>query len=46
MMKEFEKRLISSLILIPIAFFFIIQGSVWFIFFGNKLRMGKNDKKK
>jgi len=33
MVKEFEKRLLSSLILIPIAFFFIIQGSVFFIFF-------------
>tara|TARA_B100000035_G_C20945750_1_gene529636 strand:+ start:60 stop:692 length:633 start_codon:yes stop_codon:yes gene_type:complete len=32
-MKEFEKRLLSSLILIPIAIFFIIQGSVFFIFF-------------
>ena len=33
MLKEFEKRLLSSLILIPIAIFFIIQGSVFFIFF-------------
>ena len=33
MIKEFEKRLLSSLILIPIAIFFIIQGSVFFIFF-------------
>ena len=33
MIKEFEKRLFSSLILIPIAIFFIIQGSVFFIFF-------------
>ena len=33
MLKEFEKRLLSSLILIPIAVFFIIQGSVFFIFF-------------
>ena len=33
MIKEFEKRLLSSLILIPIAFFFIIQGSIFFIFF-------------
>jgi phosphatidate cytidylyltransferase len=33
MLKEFEKRLLSSLILIPIAFFFIIQGSVFFMFF-------------
>ena len=33
MIKEFEKRLLSSIILIPIAIFFIIQGSVYFIFF-------------
>ena len=33
MIKEFEKRLLSSLILIPIVVFFIIQGSVFFIFF-------------
>ncbi len=33
MLREFEKRLLSSLILIPIAIFFIIQGSVFFIFF-------------
>tara|TARA_A100001037_G_scaffold222216_1_gene200058 strand:+ start:581 stop:1213 length:633 start_codon:yes stop_codon:yes gene_type:complete len=33
MIKEFEKRLLSSFILIPIAIFFIIQGSVFFIFF-------------
>ena len=33
MIKEFEKRLLSSIILIPIAIFFIIQGSVFFIFF-------------
>ena len=33
MFKEFEKRLLSSLILIPIAAFFIFQGSVFFIFF-------------
>ena len=33
MIKEFEKRLLSSLILIPIATFFIIQGSVFFTFF-------------
>jgi len=33
MVKEFEKRLLSSLILIPIAIFFIIQGSVFFTFF-------------
>jgi len=33
MIKEFEKRLLSSLILIPIAIFFIIKGSLFFIFF-------------
>jgi len=33
MIKEFEKRVLSSLILIPIAFFFIIKGSVFFLFF-------------
>ena len=33
MIKEFEKRLLSSLIIIPIAIFFIIQGSIFFIFF-------------
>ena len=33
MIKEFEKRLLSSLILIPIALFFIIKGSFFFNFF-------------
>ena len=33
MKKEFEKRLLSSIILIPIALFFIIKGSIYFIFF-------------
>ena len=33
MIKEFEKRILSSLILIPIAIFFIIEGSVFFKFF-------------
>tara|TARA_B100000989_G_scaffold254578_1_gene203300 strand:+ start:223 stop:858 length:636 start_codon:yes stop_codon:yes gene_type:complete len=33
MIKEFEKRLLSSLVLIPVAVFFIIQGSLFFIFF-------------
>ena len=33
MIKEFEKRLLSSFILIPIVIFFIIQGSVFFVFF-------------
>jgi len=31
--KELQKRLLSSLILIPVAFFFIIQGTVFFAFF-------------
>ena len=33
MIKEFEKRLLSSLVLIPIALFFIIKGSIFFNFF-------------
>ena len=33
MIKEFEKRLLSSTILIPISIFFIIKGSIFFIFF-------------
>ena len=33
MKKEFIKRLLSSVILIPIAFFFIIKGSFFFNFF-------------
>ena len=33
MIKEFEKRVLSSLILIPIAIFFIIQESIFFILF-------------
>ena len=33
MVKELEKRVLSSLILIPISIFFIIQGSVFFTFF-------------
>jgi len=33
MNKEFKKRLLSSFILIPVAFFFIIQGSIFFAFF-------------
>ena len=33
MIKEFEKRLLSSILLIPISIFFIIKGSVYFIFF-------------
>ena len=31
--KELQKRILSSIILIPISFFFIIQGSYTFIFF-------------
>ena len=31
--KEFQKRILTSIILIPIAIFFIIQGSIFFIFF-------------
>ena len=31
--KELQKRILSSMILIPISFFFIIQGSLTFIFF-------------
>ena len=33
MLKEFEKRILSSIILIPISIFFLIQGSVFFLFF-------------
>ena len=33
MKKEFEKRIYSSLIIIPIALFFIIKGSIFLIFF-------------
>ena len=33
MINEFEKRLLSSIILIPISIFFIVKGSVFFIFF-------------
>lgn len=33
MKKEFTKRLLSSLIIAPVALFFIIKGSVFFIFF-------------
>ena len=33
MIKEFEKRLLSSMILIPISIFFIIKGSIFFVFF-------------
>ena len=33
MKKEFEKRILSSIFIIPIALFFILQGSVFFLFF-------------
>ncbi len=33
MINEFEKRLLSSTILIPISMFFIIKGSIFFVFF-------------
>ncbi len=33
MLREFEKRLFSSLILVPIAFLFIYLGSIFFVFF-------------
>ena len=33
MIKELEKRLITSLILIPVSIFIIIKGSIFFIFF-------------
>ena len=33
MLNEVEKRILSSLILVPIAIFFITQGSIFFIFF-------------
>ena len=31
--KELEKRILSSLIILPIALFFLIKGSIFFIFF-------------
>ena len=33
MIKEFEKRLLTSLILIPISIFFVVKGSIFFISF-------------
>tara|TARA_A100001015_G_scaffold82511_1_gene91554 strand:- start:217 stop:630 length:414 start_codon:yes stop_codon:yes gene_type:complete len=33
MKKEFEKRIISSFLIVPIALFFIIKGSTFFTFF-------------
>ena len=31
--KELQKRILSSLILIPVSLFFIIKGSIFFVFF-------------
>ena len=33
MKKEFEKRILSSVFIIPISLFFVLQGSVFFLFF-------------
>ena len=33
MEKELQKRILSSILIIPLALFFIIQGSAFFIFF-------------
>ena len=33
MLKEIEKRILTSLIIIPITFFIIYKGSVFFILF-------------
>ncbi len=33
MNKEFIKRFISSLVIVPITFFFILKGSIYFLFF-------------
>ena len=33
MEKEFKKRILSSILIIPLAFFFILQGSMFFAFF-------------
>ena len=33
MKNEFEKRILSSLVIVPIALFFVIKGSIFFIFF-------------
>ena len=40
MIKEFEKRLLTSLILIPISIFFVVKGSIFFIFFLSILFLG------
>ena len=55
MEKELQKRILSSIALIPIAIFFIVQGSIFFIFFliitffltsYEWLKMSKNFSKK
>ena len=33
MNKKFIKRILSSIVILPIAFFFILKGSIYFIFF-------------
>ncbi len=33
MIKEFEKRILSSIILLPLSFYFILKGSLFFLFF-------------
>ena len=38
--QELQKRILSSIILIPITFFFIIQGSLTFIFFLSLIFLG------
>ena len=38
--KELQKRIFSSIILIPVSFFFIIQGSLTFIFFLSLIFLG------
>ena len=38
--KELQKRILSSVILIPISFFFIFQGSLTFIFFLSLIFLG------
>ena len=52
---ELQKRIFSSIVLIPISIFFIVQGSVFFIFFLSIsffvtsyewLKMSKNFSKK
>ena len=40
--KELQKRILSSIILIPVSFFFIIQGSLSFIFFLSLIFLATN----